>query len=1008
MLSPNFSSKLQIIFLLTLGFLPLILQAQVYNISSYTTSEGLIQSQVRSIVQDNRGFLWFGTQRGISRYDGKSFLNFDKKKGLESDFIACIYEDVEGLFWLGTNQGLYQFNGRTFTSWGGKIDQLSKQILSITQSADSLIWIGTQDQGLIIIDPNKDSVLLNHPAINGLSAKLSVQALYTSSDDQIWIGTDQGVFLYDGTSISGSALPLSISVFNFLEDSRGDMWIGTEKGAFQIGKRILQQLTLADGLPNEKVYCVLEDQDGQIWMGTGQGVVRLKGDELIPFEKEDFRLAVRMRSALTDHEGNIWFGTDGGGVIKVTKGVFETYNMAAGMSSSIAKSFLEDEKGRMWISTFDQGISILQDRSFSFLNEQQGLGGNDISYSLKDSQGNFWFCFYENGLTRYQDEVLTRFQQHNGLVSNTVYCLAEAPNGDMWAGTNQGISIINKEGIQSFPLNDSLIDKSVYAILHDSKGNSWIGTPLGLTVLSAEGIRSFKAPDEIGATIITILEDGKGWIWFATANGIYIQQEEKLVRLGISEASGANRVVSMVFDGEDYLWIGTFNGAYRLKLVDFYGLDYQEGQKVGFEHYTGKDGLPNLECNANAAFRDSQGNIWLGTVAGAIKQPAGLERVENTPAPRVFITAVRSSEVEDWEKDNYELDTRSGLPLSPLLPSGEDRIDFEFIGISYKSSKQIEYKYRLTGLDDWSRPTRQTSVAYTNLDAGEYAFEVVAKKESEKWNYDKPARFEFNIKKPIYATGWFRILASLALLGLGTLIYLQVTSDRKRKREEQRIKDKAEKLQLEHQALYAMMNPHFTFNALQSIQYFIHRQDKVSANKFLSSFAKLIRKNLESTRSEFISLAEEVDRLNLYLSLENMRFPEKFDYEVKVDPSIDKHDTLLPPMILQPFVENSIKHGIMPLEGGGKVKVHIKAKDEDYLLIHITDNGIGIEQSKLQKKDRPKDHVSRGMQITMDRLALFGRITAKEHGVEIGEKVAADGKILGTEVKLMLPRHLSI
>ncbi|MEL6194918.1 MAG: two-component regulator propeller domain-containing protein, partial [Bacteroidota bacterium] len=173
--------------LLFTGLLPHLLFSQVYNISSFTTTEGLIQSQVRSIVQDNRGFLWFGTQRGLSRYDGKSFLNFDKKQGLESDFVACIYEDINGFFWLGTNQGLYQFNGRTFSHWGQDVPQLSKQILSITQSEDSLIWIGTQDQGLVIIDPQKDSVMVDHPVIKGLSSNLSVQALLTASDNQIWI-----------------------------------------------------------------------------------------------------------------------------------------------------------------------------------------------------------------------------------------------------------------------------------------------------------------------------------------------------------------------------------------------------------------------------------------------------------------------------------------------------------------------------------------------------------------------------------------------------------------------------------------------------------------------------------------------------------------------------------------------------------------------------------------------------------------------------------------------------
>jgi len=221
--------------------------------------------------------------------------------------------------------------------------------------------------------------------------------------------------------------------------------------------------------------------------------------------------------------------------------------------------------------------------------------------------------------------------------------------------------------------------------------------------------------------------------------------------------------------------------------------------------------------------------------------------------------------------------------------------------------------------------------------------------------------------------------------------------------EETRIRNTAEKLQLEHQALYAMMNPHFTFNALQSIQYFIHRQDKKAANKFLSSFAKLVRKNLESTKSDFISLNEELDRLKLYLSLEKMRFPEKFDYSVSSDPDIVLSDIQIPPMILQPFVENSIKHGIMPLDADGMIEVDLHKQDEDYLSITIKDNGIGIEASKKAHANRPNDHVSKGMQITLDRLALFARMTDKNYALDIKEIKNEKGEVKGTLVEMILP-----
>ncbi|MEO0585998.1 MAG: histidine kinase, partial [Bacteroidota bacterium] len=160
------------------------------------------------------------------------------------------------------------------------------------------------------------------------------------------------------------------------------------------------------------------------------------------------------------------------------------------------------------------------------------------------------------------------------------------------------------------------------------------------------------------------------------------------------------------------------------------------------------------------------------------------------------------------------------------------------------------------------------------------------------------------ISKENSAGWWFILILVSFVIGSGYTLYLTISTRRRQLREEQRIRNKAEKLQLEHQALYAMMNPHFTFNALQSIQNFIQRNDKKSAHKFLASFAKLVRKNLDSTQVDFISLCEELDRLKLYLALEKMRFPETFDYGFDLDPALDRSSTPIPPMLLPPFVDN--------------------------------------------------------------------------------------------------------
>ncbi|MEL7339546.1 MAG: histidine kinase, partial [Bacteroidota bacterium] len=353
---------------------------------------------------------------------------------------------------------------------------------------------------------------------------------------------------------------------------------------------------------------------------------------------------------------------------------------------------------------------------------------------------------------------------------------------------------------------------------------------------------------------------------------------------------------------------------------------------------------------------------------------------------------------ENWVRVAKDFSPETG----PELDYTDNQLDFSFIGISLKSPQQVEYKYRLRG-NDWSRSTRQTTVAITNLSPGTYTFEVTAKKEGESWDFDNFDSYTFTIASPFYASWWFITLVILAVLAIAYYIYAVYANRRRQQREEQRIRNQAEKLALEHQALYAMMNPHFTFNALQSIQFFIHRQDKKAANKFLSSFAKLVRKNLESTQSDTITLGEEVERLKLYLSLEKMRFPEKFDYVVKVEPGLDLSDTEIPPMLLQPFVENSIKHGIMSLETDGLIEVKIESHGEDHLRVRIEDNGIGIVESKKRQANRPKDHVSKGMQITMDRLALFARMSGKEYSLDIDEIKGDQEQVEGTRVDMILP-----
>lgn len=1004
------------LYLLSLLFLPLLLPAQVYNVTGYSTADGLSQSQVRALMQDQKGFLWLGTHRGVNKFDGRNFTSYSAKSAIIGNFVTDLIQDQQGRIWIATDKGISRFDGRGFVNYTTE-DSLplpSPDVQALMEDSDGRIWVGVGGEICVI---EEGRLIVKPYSWDQPHQQRIIYDLLEIPGGHVWIATDQGLFQWRGQRIEPytiADLPSRPEIYKILVDKKGRLWLGTNRGVYLIDQQRVTHFTQQEGLSDNRVFCLVEDQQGWIWFGTGRGVSYFHDGKISRIVRTDRILDFQIRSAAIDSEGDLWFGTEGGGVRKLTRGVFEQYNMEDGLSSNIAKSFLKDESGRIWVSTYDQGINIIRDRTVLTAERKgiqtPGMGGKDISYSFEDSKGNFWFAFYTGGITRYDGKGFRTYGASAGLTAGASYCIAEDHTGQLWIGTDKGIYVLKNETFSHIGLEEGLRDETVFSLLEDSRQRVWIGTSKGLSRWEAGKIRHF---DHAGDNVISFLEEKdeqRLWIASSVSLSLYdLATDSAFIPVRVSGAEGAEVAVSLALEtpkGGRFLWIGTENGAYRLDLSTF----DPTRENATFEHYTQKDGLPSMECNANAAFVDEEGNLWLGTAEGAIRKPADSERRDPEMEPRIHITEVRISSDSTWQDLGYQIDRNTSLPANLSLPYTENTLDFHYIGISLKSPQQIEYKHRLLGQDDrdWEeiKSTRQTNVSIANLIPGNYTFEVITKKESSQWDENNVARFSFTIQRPYWQTWWFRSIQLLILAGFGYAVYRTVTNRRRQRQREQMMKNQAEKLTLEHQALYAMMNPHFTFNALQSIQYYIHRQDKVSANKFLSSFARLIRKNLESTQSDFISLAEEVERLGLYLSLEKMRFHEKFEYQVSVDPEVDQHNTLLPPMILQPFVENSIKHGIMPLEGEGKVEVRISKRDEAHLQILISDNGIGVEASRKQKENRPNDHVSKGMQITQDRLKLFADMTHKQHSLDIEPILDEKGAIKGTQVRMVLPLYV--
>jgi sensor histidine kinase YesM len=289
----------------------------------------------------------------------------------------------------------------------------------------------------------------------------------------------------------------------------------------------------------------------------------------------------------------------------------------------------------------------------------------------------------------------------------------------------------------------------------------------------------------------------------------------------------------------------------------------------------------------------------------------------------------------------------------------------------------LSYQYYLTGFsDDWSPVMKNNNINFTNLPPGEYTLRFRALNNMNTFS-DELTK-SFSILPPFYRTWWFYTILSVAVILI--LIFIdRFRVNRLAQRNYQlRLEYENKLTKFEQQSLNASMNRHFIFNALNSIQYYINSSDKQSANKYLSRFAKLIRKNLDSSHRKdgMVALGDEIERLRLYLDLESMRFTDRFDYEINLDPHVEPEMLKVPAMFLQPFVENSIIHGILPLKDKkGMIKINVTDHLE-HIRIEIIDNGIGIDRSVYEKNEE-NDHESQGMLITKGRIELLQKISAK-------------------------------
>ena len=971
--------------------------AQQYTFIQYSVKEGLAQSQVRCMMQDSRGYIWAATLGGVSRFDGQKFQNYDRQDGLLNNQVNCLLELKNGMIVLGSNGSFSVIDGLGVRSIPLENDFRESSVNALFQSGDEL-WIGT-DEGLLIytLSSGKFSLPVDEHLVH-----TNIRAFQTRKSGSVFILTKERLLekTSAGTSIFYTPSNSETNFFDVTESADGTIWLAAKgEGLIRLSAdgATAQNFNDHQELFAKTITGVMVDDRGELWLTSRLGFFRFDGNKFYAFTEKNGLKTPDIHDVIQDREGNIWLASYGSGILRFAGEAFSSYTTTNGLSSDAVMSITQDTTGSFWFSTYDKGICRMVNDSIMQYDLQELTSNNRIWTSITDHKGDLWFGS-SDGLFRFSKGKFSFYSEKDSLSDRMVLNLFEDKEDRLWIGTAKGLTVFSSDKFSPLKI-DGAPKKRVRCIRQDKAGHLWFATIEGVYRFDGERFTFFSQKDGLAENSTSCVEvDEYNRIWVGTQNGISILGAKQFISSTLGESSGANAINFLKYY-DHAMWIGTNQGLYSVYVDENF-----DERKLSFTHYGLEDGLRSLETNLNAAYVDDKNKLWFGTTEGVMDlDPQELKQHEPEQTPPLLTMAriQLNLQDQDWSKFSSSLDTLTGLPTELRLPYKQNHITFYFTGISTTYPEAVQYQYMLEGLDeDWKSPTAANFATYSNLPYRDFTFIVKAMNREGTWS--EPIRYSFSILPPFWLTWWFIALEILAASAIVFVIIYNRRRAIKEKSEKEWFEIRSKMLALEQQSLNSSMNRHFIFNALNSIQYYINRQDRLAANRYLSDFAKLIRKNLDSSQDNLTTLRDEVERLELYLKLEHMRFKDKFEYTINIDSSLDQDQVKVPAMLVQPFLENSIWHGLLPKESPGRLSVDVM-RSNGSLELTITDNGIGIENS-LKSKTTADSHISKGMEITQNRIDLIKKTTGlivELHGpYQFQEN---DGHSTGTKVRIILP-----
>ncbi len=963
----------------------------------YTTDHGLAHSTVFRSFQDSRGYMWFGTEYGLSRFDGRRFENFEWYDGFKARQVLGFAETSDGAVWINTYDGVVHkyHRGRLQPVQDGG-GQFPRSATDIYAGGDDTIWLISELSGLLVCLRN-DSIYalsldkgLHYPMpasyVRGkLESTSRINDVKPGPGNSLLIASSRGAYLYDDRGLhllnTDPELNGIISGLDVAPD--GSIWLGVYESLVRLTANGRIQRRYTHGLlRNSFVRQAIMDPFGQIWVGGKSFALGLIADDTMQDLSDELGVNnIEINDICIDREGNAWLATFGAGLYCVPDVHRRNYTSDHGLSNENVISITEDQDHTLWLGTH-KGLCSLRNLEIGRIslpkqNLEAVLRSDRRIESLGvDSSGGVW-------VGRHSENLLIDKTGSISLIDTVgMYVFyADRSGRILCAGIEDQYEIVN-DSILAFDSLALLKPLRVYAMYRHRSGALWLGLESGAARLTDDSLRVYTAENNCtDSRVNAICEDRQGRLWFAADDGLYCRRQDTWRRYGRKDGLNHEACTSLALDNSGTLWIGTIRGLHAMLDSTIILFNKQRGL---------------LAEEVRTTYVDRSNKLWVGTTSGLsmLRPQRAIQPVR--PAPPVYINSVAAFGRTVLEARGLEL--------------GHDSASFEiaYAGIGFNHPESIVFQHRLVGFDNDWQTSRSWTRDYNNLAPGEYDFLLRARIDNSPWS-DPPAQLSIVIRPPFWQTWWFRSISLLLLLGAvyGAARY---RVERRRRREMEQLEIRNQMMHLEKRALDASINPHFMFNALNSIQFFFNKREHLlHANTYLARFARLIRMILEDTHKDVITMEEELQRLRLYLELEKMRLGERLDYAIELPDDLDVDAITIPMLIIQPYVENAIWHGISPLKEGGKVSISIKAATQHQLVIEIVDNGIGVRASKAMRMENSladdalaAEDSSRGMSITHERLDLLSRLSTQHSDVHIGDAAPGNTERPGTRVVIRM------